>query len=112
LGSRSDQSERPQAVAGQTFGAGSLHQVLIALRGVGVGRFRRVDEGEPDGGPGGGVWSPVVNRGGPDFDPEARERTFKVKNASAVQPVPPEAVAGAGAAGSTRESDRDAVDQG
>ena len=29
-----------------------------------------------------------------DFDPEARERTFKVKVASAVQPVPPEAVAG------------------
>ena len=30
-----------------------------------------------------------------DFDPDARERTFKVKIASAVQPVPPEAVAGA-----------------
>ena len=30
-----------------------------------------------------------------DFDPEARERTFKVKMAAAVQPVPPEAVAGA-----------------
>jgi hypothetical protein len=30
-----------------------------------------------------------------DFDPEARERTFKVKVAPAVQPVPPEAVAGA-----------------
>jgi hypothetical protein len=30
-----------------------------------------------------------------DFDPEARERTFKVKIAAAVQPVPPEAVAGA-----------------
>jgi hypothetical protein len=30
-----------------------------------------------------------------DFDPEARERTFKVKIAGAVQPVPPEAVAGA-----------------
>ena len=30
-----------------------------------------------------------------DFDPEARDRTFKVKIASAVQPVPPEAVAGA-----------------
>jgi hypothetical protein len=30
-----------------------------------------------------------------DFDPEARERTFKVKIASAVQPVPPEAVSGA-----------------
>ena len=29
-----------------------------------------------------------------DFDPEARERTFKVKVAAAVQPVPPEAVAG------------------
>ena len=29
-----------------------------------------------------------------DFDPEARERTFKVKIAAAVQPVPPEAVAG------------------
>jgi hypothetical protein len=30
-----------------------------------------------------------------DFDPDARERTFRVKLASAVQPVPPEAVAGA-----------------
>ena len=30
-----------------------------------------------------------------DFDPDARERTFKIKIASAVQPVPPEAVAGA-----------------
>jgi hypothetical protein len=30
-----------------------------------------------------------------DFDPDARDRTFKVKIASAVQPVPPEAVAGA-----------------
>jgi hypothetical protein len=30
-----------------------------------------------------------------DFDPEARERTFKVKVAAAVQPVPPEAVSGA-----------------
>jgi hypothetical protein len=30
-----------------------------------------------------------------DFDPDARERTFKVKIAAAVQPVPPEAVAGA-----------------
>jgi hypothetical protein len=30
-----------------------------------------------------------------DFDPEARERMFKVKVAAAVQPVPPEAVAGA-----------------
>jgi hypothetical protein len=30
-----------------------------------------------------------------DFDPDARERTFKVKLASAVQPVPPEAIAGA-----------------
>lgn len=29
-----------------------------------------------------------------DFDPEARERTFKVKIAAAVQPVPPEAVDG------------------
>lgn len=29
-----------------------------------------------------------------DFDPEARERTLKVKVAAAVQPVPPEAVAG------------------
>ncbi len=29
-----------------------------------------------------------------DFDPEARERTFKVKIAAPVQPVPPEAVAG------------------
>ena len=29
-----------------------------------------------------------------DFDPEARERTFKVKIAGAVQPIPPEAVAG------------------
>jgi hypothetical protein len=29
-----------------------------------------------------------------DFDPAARERTFKVKIAAAVQPVPPEAVAG------------------
>jgi hypothetical protein len=30
-----------------------------------------------------------------DFDPETRERTFKVKVAAAVQPVPPEAVSGA-----------------
>lgn len=29
-----------------------------------------------------------------DFDPEARERTFKVKIASPVQPVPPEATNG------------------
>lgn len=29
-----------------------------------------------------------------DFDPEARERTFKVKVVSAVQPVPPEALPG------------------
>ena len=29
-----------------------------------------------------------------DFDPDARERTFKVKIAAAVQPVPPEAVPG------------------
>ena len=28
-----------------------------------------------------------------DFDPQAREKTFKVKIAAAVQPVPPEAVA-------------------
>src|SRR5215210_9440964 len=30
-----------------------------------------------------------------DFDPQAREKTFRVKIASAVQPVPPEAIAGA-----------------
>lgn len=30
-----------------------------------------------------------------DFDPDARERTFRVKLAAPVQPVPPEAVAGA-----------------
>ncbi len=30
-----------------------------------------------------------------DFDPDARERVFKVKIAAAVQPVPPEPVAGA-----------------
>ncbi len=30
-----------------------------------------------------------------DFDPEARERTLKVKFASRVQPVPPEAMPGA-----------------
>jgi hypothetical protein len=30
-----------------------------------------------------------------DFDPDARERTFKVKIAAAVQPVPPEAIPGA-----------------
>lgn len=29
-----------------------------------------------------------------DFDPDARERTFKVKIAAAVQPVPPETIAG------------------
>ncbi len=29
-----------------------------------------------------------------DLDPEARERTFKVKVVSAVQPVPPDAIAG------------------
>ena len=29
-----------------------------------------------------------------DFDPDARERTFRVKVAAPVQPVPPEAVAG------------------
>jgi hypothetical protein len=37
------------------------------------------------------VWTVEVM----DFDPDARERTFKVKIASAVQPVPPEAIAGA-----------------
>lgn len=36
------------------------------------------------------VWSVDVM----DFDPEARERTFKVKFSAAVQPVPPEAIAG------------------
>ena len=30
-----------------------------------------------------------------DFDPDARERTFKVKIVAAVQPVPPDAIAGA-----------------
>ena len=30
-----------------------------------------------------------------DFDPQAREKTYRVKVASAVQPVPPDAVAGA-----------------
>ena len=30
-----------------------------------------------------------------DFDPQAREKTFKVKIAAPVQPVPPEAIAGA-----------------
>ncbi len=30
-----------------------------------------------------------------DFDPEARERVFKVKIAAAVQPVPPDAITGA-----------------
>jgi len=30
-----------------------------------------------------------------DFDPDARERLFKVKIAAAVQPVPPDAIAGA-----------------
>jgi hypothetical protein len=30
-----------------------------------------------------------------DFDPQAREKTFKIKIAAAVQPVPPDAVAGA-----------------
>ena len=30
-----------------------------------------------------------------DFDPEARERTFKVKIVSTVQPVPPDAIPGA-----------------
>ena len=30
-----------------------------------------------------------------DFDPEARERTFKVKIVAAVQPVPPDAIPGA-----------------
>lgn len=30
-----------------------------------------------------------------DFDPDARERVFKVKIAAAVQPVPPDAIAGA-----------------
>jgi hypothetical protein len=29
-----------------------------------------------------------------DLDPEARERTFKVKVVSAVQPVPPDAISG------------------
>ena len=29
-----------------------------------------------------------------DFDPDAREKTFRVKIAAAVQPVPPEAVGG------------------
>ena len=30
-----------------------------------------------------------------DFDPQARDKTFRVKVAAAVQPVPPDAVAGA-----------------
>ena len=30
-----------------------------------------------------------------DFDPDARERTFKVKIVAAVQPVPPDVIAGA-----------------
>ena len=30
-----------------------------------------------------------------DFDPQAREKTFRVKIASAVQPAPPEAISGA-----------------
>jgi hypothetical protein len=30
-----------------------------------------------------------------DFDPQAREKTYRVKIAAAVQPVPPDAVAGA-----------------
>jgi hypothetical protein len=30
-----------------------------------------------------------------DFDPQAREKTFRVKIAAAQQPVPPEAIAGA-----------------
>ena len=30
-----------------------------------------------------------------DFDPQAREKTFRVKIAAAVQPVPPEAIPGA-----------------
>ena len=30
-----------------------------------------------------------------DFDPQARERTFKVKIVASVQPVPPEAIPGA-----------------
>ena len=30
-----------------------------------------------------------------DFDPKAREKTFKIKVAAAVQPVPPEAIPGA-----------------
>ena len=30
-----------------------------------------------------------------DFDPEARERTFKVKIVAQVQPIPPDAIAGA-----------------
>jgi hypothetical protein len=29
-----------------------------------------------------------------DFDPQAREKTYRVKVAAAVQPVPPDAVAG------------------
>jgi hypothetical protein len=36
------------------------------------------------------VWSVDVM----DFDPDARERTFKVKFSAAVQPVPPEALDG------------------
>lgn len=36
------------------------------------------------------VWSVDVM----DFDPDARERTFKVKIAAPVQPVPPEPIAG------------------
>src|SRR5918998_1758076 len=30
-----------------------------------------------------------------DFDPQAREKTFRVKIAAAVQPVPPDAISGA-----------------
>src|SRR3954463_14350455 len=37
---------------------------------------------------------PLWQGDGMDFDPEARERTFRVKIAAAVQPVPPSAVEG------------------
>src|SRR4051812_19457115 len=55
------------------------------------------------------VWSVDVM----DFDPDARERTFKVKIAAPVQPVPPEAMDGLpGAAGGAGRGDGDAVPEG
>ena len=52
-------------------------------------------EGQPGAGPGQGHRAADVAVEVLDFDPKAREKTFRVKIAAAVQPVPPDALPGA-----------------